>query len=495
MVKQLVKIFLTAGIIMIFFYFAPNAFALGGNTCTGSNITVKLGFWHAEFGPYGKTEEEIRSRIDSWKNQLNTVWNSGLTATSCAIPVNFTFTMKYFNTCHDETTCCQLAFGEGYHCIEITDMNPPQCNNHNACQYLGAGVTAKGWWSATDPQSWHDVTFNCSCTGRLFTIPNFVQTIAAHETGHVLGLNDEYKELGVDQDSQNNLMGISLGKPTLDQINKIITDNCLVGLDINNIGPDTFCDPSNIPWVQPSPVTICNTNNQYMLTCADCNGNTSTCRCSSANISTPPPPSSGPSQPIVGMAPNIPSAPAQAFTIIPGCWKLGTCSVCDLIGVAVKAGVIILEFIGALALLFFIFGGFVWLTSGGEKEKINKGKNILKNAVIGMFIVLFAYGGVNMIYFIFTGNTTWQEKIICGATPVTPATPAPTPAPTGTCTAEVCNRLRKLQMGGTLDKTASNATCKPSSAACMVTTGWIYDYAQDESRTTLCPGGTCCCLQ
>lgn len=47
--------------------------------------------------------------------------------------------------------------------------------------------------------------------------------------------------------------------------------------------------------------------------------------------------------------------------------------------------------VGALALLFFIYGGFTWILSQGNPEKVKKGTDIVKAAIIGLIIVFGAY--------------------------------------------------------------------------------------------------------
>ena len=52
---------------------------------------------------------------------------------------------------------------------------------------------------------------------------------------------------------------------------------------------------------------------------------------------------------------------------------------------------------GSLAFLFFIYGGFVWLTSAGNTEKVKEGQTIVRNAVIGIIIIVGAQAGVNFL--------------------------------------------------------------------------------------------------
>jgi len=50
-----------------------------------------------------------------------------------------------------------------------------------------------------------------------------------------------------------------------------------------------------------------------------------------------------------------------------------------------------LGILGSFSLLFFIFGGIMWLTSGGKSGQIEKGKSIMVNTVIGIVIVMSAW--------------------------------------------------------------------------------------------------------
>jgi hypothetical protein len=59
---------------------------------------------------------------------------------------------------------------------------------------------------------------------------------------------------------------------------------------------------------------------------------------------------------------------------------------------------ILLGFLGFTAVCIFIYAGFVWMTSAGSEEKINQAKQLLKNAVIGILIILSAWGIVTYIF-------------------------------------------------------------------------------------------------
>ena len=52
---------------------------------------------------------------------------------------------------------------------------------------------------------------------------------------------------------------------------------------------------------------------------------------------------------------------------------------------------------GIAMMIYLLWGGFDWITSGGEKEKLTKAQQKLTNAVIGIFIVIFALVLFNLI--------------------------------------------------------------------------------------------------
>lgn len=47
--------------------------------------------------------------------------------------------------------------------------------------------------------------------------------------------------------------------------------------------------------------------------------------------------------------------------------------------------------LGLVAVVIILYGGFVWMTSGGEESKITQAKDIIKNAAIGLAIMVLAF--------------------------------------------------------------------------------------------------------
>lgn len=73
---------------------------------------------------------------------------------------------------------------------------------------------------------------------------------------------------------------------------------------------------------------------------------------------------------------------------------LATSDVRVIIGTLIKAA---LGLSGSLALVMFIWGGFMWLTSNGNAEKIEKGKQIIIWATLGLIFIFFGYTIVNAV--------------------------------------------------------------------------------------------------
>lgn len=51
----------------------------------------------------------------------------------------------------------------------------------------------------------------------------------------------------------------------------------------------------------------------------------------------------------------------------------------------------VLSLVGALFFVMFLWGGFTWLTAGGDGKRVENARKALTNAVIGLLIVALAY--------------------------------------------------------------------------------------------------------
>lgn len=60
----------------------------------------------------------------------------------------------------------------------------------------------------------------------------------------------------------------------------------------------------------------------------------------------------------------------------------------------IVAGVIkvIMGFLGIIAVVIILIGGFKWMTAGGNEEKVGEAKKLIVAGVIGLVIILAAFG-------------------------------------------------------------------------------------------------------
>lgn len=58
----------------------------------------------------------------------------------------------------------------------------------------------------------------------------------------------------------------------------------------------------------------------------------------------------------------------------------------------------ILELLGFIFVILMIYAGILWMTAGGNEKQVEKAKNIISRAAIGLIIIVSAYA---ITYFIF----------------------------------------------------------------------------------------------
>lgn len=59
-----------------------------------------------------------------------------------------------------------------------------------------------------------------------------------------------------------------------------------------------------------------------------------------------------------------------------------------IIGIVISA---ILGFLGVIFIILIVYGGILWMTAGGNDERVGKAKNIIRNAAVGLIVVLISY--------------------------------------------------------------------------------------------------------
>jgi len=57
-----------------------------------------------------------------------------------------------------------------------------------------------------------------------------------------------------------------------------------------------------------------------------------------------------------------------------------------------------LGLLGVIFLILLIYGGYTWMTARGEEEKVEKAKDTIRRAIIGLAIIVAAF---SITYFVF----------------------------------------------------------------------------------------------
>lgn len=64
------------------------------------------------------------------------------------------------------------------------------------------------------------------------------------------------------------------------------------------------------------------------------------------------------------------------------------------VGSIIKA---VLALLGVIVLIFMVYGGYLWMASGGNEQMVKKSKDILFNTIIGLIIVIAAFAITDFI--------------------------------------------------------------------------------------------------
>src|SRR3989338_4937226 len=92
-------------------------------------------------------------------------------------------------------------------------------------------------------------------------------------------------------------------------------------------------------------------------------------------------------------------SPGEKYSgFIPECASsYGDCSLCQIVDYVIDIMAWMVRFVGIAVFIMVLYGGGTLLISQGKSEQTEKGKTIIKNSIIGLCIVLFAWTCVNVI--------------------------------------------------------------------------------------------------
>ncbi|MFA5020742.1 MAG: pilin [Patescibacteria group bacterium] len=91
---------------------------------------------------------------------------------------------------------------------------------------------------------------------------------------------------------------------------------------------------------------------------------------------------------IVGAAGDVPKIGDLTDT-------LGEATLTDLIKSILQ---VILGFLGVIAVLIILWGGFIWMTAAGDDDKVSKAKQMIYSGIIGLVIIFAAYAIASFVF-------------------------------------------------------------------------------------------------
>lgn len=75
--------------------------------------------------------------------------------------------------------------------------------------------------------------------------------------------------------------------------------------------------------------------------------------------------------------------------------QLPSLTVQDIIGQAIR---ILMAFMGAIMFLLVVYAGLMWMTAGGNSDKIDQAKRIIVWSTLGIFVMLASYVIVSFVF-------------------------------------------------------------------------------------------------
>ncbi len=85
-----------------------------------------------------------------------------------------------------------------------------------------------------------------------------------------------------------------------------------------------------------------------------------------------------------------------------------------IIGVAAGAGLkIFFVAAGITALIFLLRGSINWISSGGDKEKLDKARKTLTNAIVGLLIIFAVLAGIYTLENVIFPNEQFCIGLTC----------------------------------------------------------------------------------
>ncbi len=97
-----------------------------------------------------------------------------------------------------------------------------------------------------------------------------------------------------------------------------------------------------------------------------------------------------------------------------GCIETGDCQIRDIETGFVLLMNFVLGGMAAIALIFFVWGGYQWLISGGNAERVKRGQQIMINTLFALVVAFGSYIGVSFIVNdLLNVNDAYRVESVC----------------------------------------------------------------------------------
>lgn len=114
------------------------------------------------------------------------------------------------------------------------------------------------------------------------------------------------------------------------------------------------------------------------------------------------------STPFVGAEEILPSQ--SGGTCPSGVTNCGNYQLNDFMQLAINISKFILGIVGSLSLLAFVVGGFMFLISAGNQDRVASAKKIITGAIIGLVVVFTSYIIVGFVFSAMGIESGWQSS-------------------------------------------------------------------------------------
>lgn len=119
----------------------------------------------------------------------------------------------------------------------------------------------------------------------------------------------------------------------------------------------------------------------------------------------------------------------------------------------------VLSVIGVLFLVLTIYAGVLWMTASGNEEKVSKAKKIISSSLIGLVIVVAAYGITALVFNFIIGAQAPSTDV--GGTQSSPQMGCCVKSDNSKCTQTASRGACDTKWGGTGNRWYPGESCTP----------------------------------